>query len=149
MYIPKGRAPARRRAWHVLAAGRSLLTSPPLLLALLAQPLALLGRHLLPALADTLALLRAHLPPALLIAEHALALLGRHLLPLVQPLLDPIAPVLRQPLPAVVCLLELLLALPGQLVPVLKVFEDLRALVGRELPKLPIVLARRLALLRG
>src|SRR4030095_11553249 len=119
------------------------------LLPLLAQPLALLGRHLPPALAEPLALLGAHLAPALLVAEHPLPLLRGHRFPLTEPLLDAVSPVLWQLLPALVRLLQLLLTLLGQLVPMLKVLENLRALVGRELAEAPVVLARRLPLLRG
>src|SRR2546426_5785389 len=57
-----------------LPAARSRLAATQL--SLLAQPLALLGRHLAPALTDPVALVRAHLPPAFLIAQDALPLLG-------------------------------------------------------------------------
>src|SRR5207237_8269254 len=116
---------------------------------LLAQRLALRGRHLSPALAELFTRIGTHLPPALLVSKHALAFLRRHRLPLTQPLLDPVPPLLRQPLVALVGLLQLLLALPGQLVPALEVLEDLRPLIGRELADAPVVLTRRLALIGG
>src|SRR5206468_12791446 len=121
----------------------SRLTAP-LLLSLLAEPLAFLGRHLSPALAEPLAFLGRHLPPALLIAEHALTLLGRHRLPLSEPLQDAVSALGRQPLEALVRFLQLVPPLLGSLVPALKVFEDLRPLLGRELAEALVALARRL-----
>src|SRR5712692_9026534 len=106
----------------------------PALAGLLAQMLALLGRHLAPPLHVLL---------------EALALLGIHGLIALEAPLDLLLLLRRQLLEALVRRLELALAFRGQAVPPLEVLHDARALARRHIPQALEVLPGRLPLARG